>query len=51
MLIVKDLEDQYHYEIRVVEKNISKFADFIDFLIKLTETIELSRNLNIGSSN
>ena len=32
MLIVKDLEDQYHYEIRVVEKNISKFADFIDFL-------------------
>jgi len=37
MLIVKDLEDQYHYEIRVVEKNISKFADFIDFLKVLSE--------------
>ena len=37
MLVVKDLEDQCHYEIRVVEKNISKFADFIDFFKSASE--------------
>ena len=37
MILVKDLENQYHDEISKVQKNISKLTDFADFLGVLSE--------------
>ena len=40
MILVKDLENQYHDEISKVQKNISKLTDFADFLEILSEKHE-----------